>query len=171
MYSVRTMGTTPLYVAANGVKHCYRCKTDKPVDQFYRYTKFKFCPYSATCKGCQKADRRRRYAASDKQKHYEGNLARKMVREYGITLRRYLEMLKNQGGRCAICKGPPQDNKRLAVDHCHVTGAVRGLLCRSCNTAIGNMKDDPELLELAAAYVRSARDESAVPQISVPSTT
>jgi hypothetical protein len=60
-------------------------------------------------------------------------------RRYGITLQDYGEMLVVQSGRCAICHKTPEEakNKRaLSVDHNHVTSAVRGLLCNTCNMAV-----------------------------------
>ena len=74
-------------------------------------------------------------------------------REFGITLDTYRSMLKAQGGTCAICKTPPL-KKWLSVDHCHDTGAVRGLLCQPCNIAIGWLKHSTTLLESAKDYIR-----------------
>lgn len=73
---------------------------------------------------------------------------------YGITLDQYNAMLQEQCGLCAICKKPGD----LAVDHCHVTGRVRGLLHRTCNTALGLLQDSPEFLDNAAAYLRSKKN-------------
>lgn len=75
-------------------------------------------------------------------------------RKFGITLGDYRAMETAQNGLCAICR--QQDvNKRLAVDHCHSTGVVRGLLCEPCNLSIGRMGDDPDRLEAAAQYIRA----------------
>ena len=79
---------------------------------------------------------------------HRGNL----VNVYGLTPQRYDEMVLSQNGQCAICSCTP--TRRLGVDHNHKTGAVRGLLCSSCNFAIGLLKDSPELIDLAAAYLR-----------------
>ena len=77
-------------------------------------------------------------------------------RKYGITLDDYNRMFAEQEGRCAICKTHQCATGRvLAVDHDHVTGKVRGLLCQACNTAIGKLNDDPELIHKAAEYVAS----------------
>lgn len=62
-------------------------------------------------------------------------------------------MEKAQGGVCKICRRPETQRKRLAVDHCHTTGAVRGLLCITCNAEIGHLLDDPEIIRRAADYV------------------
>lgn len=63
-------------------------------------------------------------------------------------------MFAEQNGCCAIC-GDHQSNqaRSMAVDHCHETGRVRGLLCMKCNTGIGKLGDSPELLRKAIAYL------------------
>jgi hypothetical protein len=79
-------------------------------------------------------------------------------RNYGITAEDYDRMLSEQGGACAVCGGGPRGNhKYLSVDHDHATGVVRGLLCTTCNPAIGMFKDDPALLRRAADYLESSR--------------
>lgn len=74
---------------------------------------------------------------------------------YGITIEDYDRILCEQGGGCAIC-GKAAGNRKLAVDHDHLTGEVRGILCLLCNTAIGKFGDDPERLILAALYLLRA---------------
>jgi hypothetical protein len=73
-----------------------------------------------------------------------------LKRLYGITDADFTRMSNEQGRRCAICR------VRIAtdVDHDHKTGKVRGLLCGSCNRALGLMKDTPHRLEAAAKYLR-----------------
>lgn len=78
---------------------------------------------------------------------------------YGISEFVYQEMLRAQGGLCAICKRPETRLKhgrikRLAVDHDHETGRVRGLLCHQCNAGIGNFRDSSILLESASVYIK-----------------
>lgn len=107
------------------------------------------------------------------QKHYKRLKERfgdyhslnKQCRSRGITLEEYAELLDKQDNKCAICnqcetcKDPRHDRvRRLSIDHCHVTNKVRGLLCHSCNTAIGKLKDDTVLLEKAIAYIKKHRD-------------
>lgn len=74
-------------------------------------------------------------------------------RNYGISLARYNEMLREQGGKCGLCAQAPQDDL-LCVDHNHATGSVRKLLCRTCNTGLGCFKDDPELFAKAVRYLK-----------------
>ena len=79
---------------------------------------------------------------------------------FGITSEKYSEMLISQGGVCAICEQEEtaQHNtsnrvQKLAVDHCHKTGKVRGLLCQDCNRGIGKFHDDIWRLKSAIEYL------------------
>ena len=74
----------------------------------------------------------------------------RLKRTYGISGEDYDKMFEQQNGRCAICETHYQV---LCVDHCHKTGKVRKLLCRNCNTGIGQLKDNPNLLVKAASYI------------------
>ena len=92
-------------------------------------------------------------------KYYEREKAnirdRQIRRLFGITLEEYNERLIAQNNTCALCGGGPDaKGKMFAIDHDHKTGKIRGLLCRGCNVGMGNLKDDPELLEKAARYIR-----------------
>ena len=72
-----------------------------------------------------------------------------LFRKYGITLEQYRTMSDTQNDKCAICK----DTTKLVVDHCHNTGAVRGLLCNNCNRGIGYLKDNKDNLKSAIDYI------------------
>ena len=78
---------------------------------------------------------------------------------YGITLAEYDRMLEAQGGVCAVCKRPERARgadgapRQMPVDHCHKTGRVRGLLCTSCNRALGMMEDNVVALQSAIDYL------------------
>lgn len=80
-------------------------------------------------------------------------------KKYGISLDDYNRMHEAQNGLCAICGEPEKvyrgSRPELAVDHCHETGRVRGLLCNACNRGIGNLRDDVGLLRRALAYLDS----------------
>lgn len=75
--------------------------------------------------------------------------------KYGITVEQYDAMLARQKGKCGLCGKKPKPDKRLAVDHCHRTGKVRGLLCHCCNNGLGCFNDNTDLMLLAVAYVES----------------
>jgi hypothetical protein len=74
---------------------------------------------------------------------------------YGVTKEFLLDLYEKQQGKCKICGIKPQTTRGLHIDHCHSTGKVRGLLCHGCNTSIGAMKEDPEILLKAIAYLRN----------------
>lgn len=78
-----------------------------------------------------------------------------LKRDYGITLEEYGQLLKNQGYKCAICGSTENEGKNLAVDHCHDTNTIRGLLCNKCNRGIGLLRDSQEILLSAVEYLRN----------------
>lgn len=62
-------------------------------------------------------------------------------------------MLKEQDGKCAICKGVEPDGRALSLDHNHETMKIRGILCRRCNSSIAYFNEDPEILLSAVQYI------------------
>ena len=105
------------------------------------------------------ADYQREYHASYKEREdvQFNTWVRNLRRNYKITPEIFNKMWENQNGECAICKQPMQPRGRklsaVTVDHNHATGEVRGLLCRGCNHGIGNLKDDPKVMQSAAEYL------------------
>jgi hypothetical protein len=98
------------------------------------------------------------YAKGLCHRHYS---VAKHAKGRGITIETYLEDLKKQKNRCLICgeeerqkNGMTGKVRNLNIDHCHKTGKYRGLLCSSCNTAIGLLKEDPEIFARAMKYLR-----------------
>jgi hypothetical protein len=79
---------------------------------------------------------------------------KRLERVYGITPDQYDALYAAQGGRCAICRTATGKARRLAVEHNHGTGEVRGLACGPCNILIGKLGDDPVAFELIADYLR-----------------
>lgn len=92
-----------------------------------------------------------------------------LQKNYGISLAEYNKILKLQGNVCAICKKIPK-SKSLAVDHCHKTGLVRGLVCWLCNRAIGVFKDNVARLIAAADYLTNVPATQALgkPRYTAP---
>jgi hypothetical protein len=110
---------------------------------------FSYCPK------CRSAKRKANWKSN---KVHIAKLNRKsfLKTQYGISSDEYEFLLKKQFGECAICRslsGHRKGSTRLAVDHCHSTGKVRGLLCQPCNTALGIFKDDVRLLKRAIKYL------------------
>lgn len=82
-------------------------------------------------------------------------------KKYGIEYEDFLKLEKLQDNKCAICKEEESvvdprlgNSRKLNVDHCHITGKVRGLLCYRCNRGLGNFKDSLERLSNAVKYIQ-----------------
>lgn len=79
------------------------------------------------------------------------------VKKYGVTVKQKHELLAAQGGKCMLCEAPVSfgHNKagKACLDHSHVTGEVRGVLCQKCNVGLGMFRDSPSTLRRAAEYV------------------
>ena len=77
---------------------------------------------------------------------------------YGVTIQEYNKLVEEQKGLCAICQLPPKGNTPktsvLHIDHDHETNEIRELLCWACNVGLGMLKDNPQLCDKAAAYLR-----------------
>lgn len=81
-----------------------------------------------------------------------------LMGKYGMTIEDYNAMYDRQGGKCAICGGRGNERavcRKLSVDHCHLTGNVRGLLCTQCNVGMGSLKDSQFLLANALRYLKT----------------
>lgn len=85
---------------------------------------------------------------------YNRNREKQFQDKYGLTVEQYQIMCLIQNNLCAICCEEPEEN--LHVDHDHVTGEVRGLLCNNCNNGLGRFKDNIESLENAILYLRAS---------------
>lgn len=104
-----------------------------------------------------------RERVKEKQKIYRATnghltLRRYRKRLYGLSHEDYLQMLTKQNNKCAICCTPiyeqTKDRQHVShVDHCHITGKVRGLLCRPCNFGLGHFKDSLNLIRGASQYL------------------
>lgn len=106
------------------------------------------------CKECVSKYQKQRYAldSSVKARTLLSNRKRQLAR-YGLTVEDYDEMLRQQEGACAICKEPPSEGWKLAVDHDHKTGKVRGLLCLGCNVTVGYLEENPIRIQGCQAYL------------------
>lgn len=77
------------------------------------------------------------------------------MKRYGITQQQFDLLWHQQEGACAICRQPAYTgtgDRELSIDHDHITGKVRGLLCTHCNTALGMLRDNPHVILRALAY-------------------
>src|SRR5215471_7601386 len=133
-------------------KGCIRCKAIKPVQEFYYHVVTKRGGrkrFSTYCRACTNA-KAKEWLKNNTGKRIAWR-ARNKLRQYGLTLRCYEEMERQQGGACKICKKPETARhqngtvRKLAVDHDHQTGAVRGLLCTACNNLLGLAQESPDI--------------------------
>ena len=83
----------------------------------------------------------------------KGRRRERWLTRYGLTQEKYQEMLDEQNYGCAICGNTNDEEKLLMVDHDHSTDKVRGLLCHRCNSGIGLLRDDVDLLFMAIDYL------------------
>jgi hypothetical protein len=113
---------------------CSKCNTVKPESEFY--LKDRNGRRDTTCKACR--------------------IIAQREKTLGVTQEQYLQMFKEQQGRCGICDKRLYSKryKAFAVDHDHNTGRIRGLLCTQCNTGLGLFKDDPVALQHAIEWTK-----------------
>lgn len=138
------------------VKFCIDCKTDLPLEMFYKSVHAKDGKYPY-CKPCNKIRSQKLYTDKTKAKKRSNLLKNK----YGLMEQDYLELIERQDGVCAICFSEPSQKKSLCVDHDHKCcdgqrscgECVRGLLCVKCNTLIGLADDNVEVLMRAVRYL------------------
>lgn len=146
-------------------KFCNRCKKFKYKKSFYRDST-KTNGISSRCIICIKEIGKERWAKEGntpqykkkKRAYYFKNKARwqneSLKRLYNLSRKDYLLLLKKQKNKCAICNKKASEFKRnLAVDHCHKTGKIRGLLCINCNRGLGSFKDNSLFLKQAKNYL------------------
>lgn len=151
------------------MKLCPRCDEIKPLDEFIR-NKGSVNGRGSYCRPCANAYRKlqiardpeaarvyvRKWQTEINPESFKCSKRKWRLRaSYGLSVEEYDVMLLQQGGGCAICCRPPDDNYSglLYVDHDHDSGNVRGLLCQRCNFGIGLLGNNTDLLTKAAEYV------------------
>ena len=128
------------------MKTCTKCGEEKPLPKYY--PKYGTNQLRSQCKTCDN----KRGEARKRRKH-GGVRGLWLFKQYGISLEDYETLLEAQNGTCAICEAGCANEEYLRVDHDHDTGEVRGLLCHSCNSGIGFLKDSPEVVLQALEYL------------------
>lgn len=147
------------------VKICSRCKLELSASFFYP-EKRQADGLRRYCKDCSNsACRKYRLQNKDKclayrEKNKEARRESRLLKRYGIDTELYNTMLIEQDYKCKICKNKEirtdyrtGEVSRLAVDHCHKTGKVRGLLCNKCNVMLGLVDDSISYLTDLILYV------------------
>lgn len=139
-----------------GRKRCPQCKEYKALSEYTRSKKHSF-GVSSWCKKCMTDLKFTTYSLAEAR-------AAQLKHTYGLSIEEYNLMLKQQNGVCACCGKPEArrsgrrrrsdtETSSLHVDHCHTTGAVRGLLCSECNQALGLLGEDPDRVKALLKYI------------------
>jgi len=126
------------YLAKNSLKKCTKCNKEKSINEFHNSSRRKD-KKQCECKECM--------------------YLRSILNDFNITQEQYYELYNKQNGVCAIChKKSFRKNKEtfLCIDHCHETNKIRGLLCWSCNTAIGKLGDNIESIQNVLDYLKNS---------------
>ena len=142
-------------------KRCSKCHAQKNPDQFHKNR----CNADGLANRCRPCNLE---GNAEYRKRPENQARRKITRGtgttngggldyyeklYGINKSQFDALNDQQGGLCAICGLPEIIRTRLACDHDHLNGQVRGLLCHQCNVGLGSFKDDPTRLNSAIDYL------------------
>lgn len=151
------------------MKTCNKCKNAKSFTEFFKDKGFKD-GHSSICKVCKTAatyewrkNNKKSYnngAKSWRANNPDKQHANEIKRHYGLDIADYNKMLLIQNSECAICRKPHDPSVkrgRLYVDHCHITGKIRGLLCGGCNSGIGYFEDNIETLNKAISYIEASK--------------
>jgi hypothetical protein len=108
----------------------------------------------------------KKYSATHK-KHYEKKWEESIKYKFRINAKQYYEILLAQNNVCAICGGLNKNNFKLAIDHCHETGKIRGILCSHCNSGLGMFRDNTELMLKAIKYLENNKTTSLVESLNI----
>lgn len=137
------------------MKVCARCAESKPLDQFYKRSKNRIHEADGFLPNCIECT-----LSYNKKKLKTGTTKNNDLRKrYGITLKDYNRMLSEQDYGCKICgKSEKENGRKLAVDHCHATGKVRGILCTHCNSGLGYFQDNQNRMQAAIHYLDTFSD-------------
>lgn len=137
------------------MKTCRKCKVNQPKKDFHKRSSAKDGLYSY-CKKCTQeisstsyAKKRGKRCAQFTEYHYKTN--------YNINYEDFLNLADSQNNCCKICKielvFSTRSSNRAVLDHCHATGKIRGVLCNSCNRALGLLKESKDVLKSALSYL------------------
>ena len=133
-------------------KTCSKCGKEKLLREFNknRNTKDGHHHY---CRDCNSEQKKASYISNEAHRN---NLKLKSI-EYrlGITPEQVTELHSKHDGKCAICNKEFESLRKTFIDHDHVTGSVRGLLCPKCNNLLGACNDDIKILESAISYLKN----------------
>jgi len=131
---------------------CNKCNEFKPASSFFKEASSKR-GYRYACKDCE-APRFKKYRNNNQAKVSATRLKWRRTTAYNFPPELFDERFNEQGQACAICKSPDAGGRgAFHADHDHDSSQPRGVLCHNCNVALGNFKDNPEILQAAIEYL------------------
>jgi len=150
----------------SGYKKCSLCKVTKSFSDFY-FSKQKKDGYDSWCKKCklknnkkyvqdhlkEKREYRHNYHLKNRDKSLMQSKYNNLQIKYGITSKEYDQLIKSQNYSCKICSADISGKGKSQIDHCHITGRIRGILCRDCNLGLGFFKDSLKTMIAAIEYI------------------
>lgn len=130
-------------------KKCSKCKEIKTLDLFgvKKYNKDGLNHY---CLNCERERLKLRYSnpvEKDKKKYYQ------IFKLYGLNKSQYITKLEKQNFKCTICGSELKNDNKTHIDHCHITGVIRDILCGNCNNILGKVNEDIEYLNNLINYI------------------
>ena len=147
------IGKGKFYMANSGThKRCPICGELKERSEYWKW-KSRQDGLTAYCKACFN-NKNKKWMKENPEKlpTLQEKRAYSRKKNFGVSEEDYAKMLSDQNNSCAICS--KEIGWEAAVDHCHTTNKVRGLLCRNCNLGLGGFKDNTETNRKAIAYVK-----------------
>lgn len=150
--------------APEGMKRCWTCKQTLPHDNFTK-SGITFDGFMKACRKCNL--KRSRYWRENNREHFASYMREyrkthlaevkdnERKKKFAVPSGWYAETLTAQGGACAICLTTEAKGRGdFHIDHCHVSGKIRGLLCQHCNLMLGHARDRADVLLEAVAYLK-----------------
>ena len=129
------------------MKQCKKCLETKPLNEFGKDKRVK-SGLTARCKNC---NNEAIYSYKKQNPHLSKNLH--LLSRYGITLDTKQKMMEDQDNKCAICEKELNVEANTCVDHNHVTGEIRKILCSPCNKMLGHANENIQTLKNAIQYL------------------
>lgn len=136
-------------------RKCNKCGITKDLSFFGPYTIRGKTHRRRRCSACRREEMNEHYRTHPeaRKRRRETTQSKYLEKQYGLTLEQKKQMVKDRDHRCDICD-KRLEGLKLNVDHCHTTGAVRGLLCNPCNLALGSFRDNVTSLSKAIDYLQ-----------------
>ena len=144
----------------NNIKNCTKCNIPKSLSDFWKNKSSKD-GYQSWCKSCHSIIVSSKLSGSEREKYLRMRRNGHLMNKYGITADDYDKLFIEQDSACAICFVKiDSSGKSLAVDHDHITGHIRGILCGDCNKALGLFRDSELIVKNAQQYLSKNKGRS-----------